>query len=189
MSVFEQVRHITALEAAERLNLKLKRNGSKHWACCPLHGEKTASMCFYSEGTWYCFGCHKGGDAVRLYQELFNMSAKDAALKLAEDFDIRVDEQWTPPKAHKPTAFDLERALEARRSAEWSRLCSAVHRANAILGKYDAHPESACACPYGSAGHGVSFPNQAGQCPESRNFGMNRENSKCIARPPPGIAH
>jgi hypothetical protein len=143
LSVFEQVRQITALEAAERLGLKLKKNGSKHWACCPLHGEKTASLCIYDEGTWYCFGCHKGGDAVRLYQEMFGMDAKDAALRLAEDFGIRVDDHWTPPKERKPTAFDLERALEARRSAEWSKLCSAVHRANAILGKYDAHPESA----------------------------------------------
>ena len=53
MSVFEQVRQITALEAAERLGLKLKKNGSKHWACCPLHGEKTASLCIYGDGTWY----------------------------------------------------------------------------------------------------------------------------------------
>ena len=91
MSVFEQVRQITALEAAERLGLKLKKAGSKHWACCPLHGEKTASLCIYGDGTWYCFGCHKGGDAVRLYQEMFGLDAKDAALRLAEDFGIRVD--------------------------------------------------------------------------------------------------
>ena len=76
-------------------------------------------------------------------QEMFGLDAKDAALRLAEDFGIRVDDHWTPPKERKPTAFDLERALEARRSAEWSKLCSAVHRANAILAKYDAHPESA----------------------------------------------
>ena len=145
MSVFAQVRQITALEAAERLGRKLKKNGSKHWACCPLHGEKTASLCIYGDGTWYCFGCNKGGDAVRLYQEMFGLDAKDAALRLAEDFGIRVDDHWTPPKEYKPTVFDLERALEARRNAEWSRLCSAVHRANAILGKYDAHPESAWA--------------------------------------------
>ena len=143
MSVFEQVRQVTALQAAERLNLKMKRNGSKHWACCPLHGEKTASLCIYDSGTWYCFGCHKGGDAVRLYREMFSLSPEEAALRLAEDFGIQVTNDWQPPKERKPTAYDLARVLEKKRSAEWSKLCNAVHRANAILGKYDAAPEKA----------------------------------------------
>lgn len=143
MSVFEQVRQVTALQAAERLNLKIKRNGSKFWACCPLHGEKTASLCIYDSGTWYCFGCHKGGDAVNLYQEMFRLSPKDAALRLAEDFGIHVDDHWLPPAERKPTAYDLARVLEKKRSVEWSKLCSAVRRADAILQKYDSTPETA----------------------------------------------
>ena len=135
--LFEAVRHVTALDAAERLGWQLKRNGSKHWACCPLHGEKTASLCIYDSGTWYCFGCHKGGDAVRLYQELYSLEPYPAAVQLAEDFGIPLpDKHDAPREKPKPNAFDLARVLERKRSAEWSRLCDALHRADAILDKY-----------------------------------------------------
>lgn len=136
--LFEAVRHVTALEAAERLGWRLKRNGSKYWACCPLHGEKTPSLCIYDNGSWYCFGCHRGGDTVQLYREVFNVEAYPAAVMLAEDFGIPLpdkDRAVTREKP-KPTAFDLARTLERKRDAQWAELCSAVHRANAILDKY-----------------------------------------------------
>lgn len=136
--LFEAVRHVSALEAAERLGWKLRRNGSKHWACCPLHGEKTASLCIYDSGTWYCFGCHKGGDAVRLYQELYGLEPYPAAVQLAEDFGIPLPDKNQPivREKPKPSAFDLARTLESKRTAEWSHLCDALHRANAILDQY-----------------------------------------------------
>lgn len=136
--LFEAVRHVTALDAAERLGWELKRNGNKHWACCPLHGEKTASLCIYDSGTWYCFGCHKGGDAVRLYQELYNLDPYPAAVHLAEDFGVPLPDGEKPivREKPKPSAYDLARTLERKRTAEWSRLCEALHRANAILDRY-----------------------------------------------------
>lgn len=137
-SLFEAVRHVTALEAAERLGLGIKHNGSKHWVCCPLHGEKTPSLCIYDSGTWYCFGCHKGGDTVRLYQELYGLEPYPAAVQLAEDFGIPISDTEKPVKREKPkpSVFDLERALEKKRTKEWTRLCDAVHRADSVLDKY-----------------------------------------------------
>ena len=135
--LFELVKGISALEAAERQGLRIKSRGSRSWACCPLHGEKTASLCFYAEGTWYCYGCHKGGDAVRLYQEMFSLEPCDAAVRLAGDFGIPLpDKNDAPYQKPKPTAFDLARVLEQRRTEEWSRLCDAVRRADAILARY-----------------------------------------------------
>lgn len=138
--LFEAVRHVTALEAAERLGWQLKRNGSKYWVCCPLHGEKTPSLCIYDSGSWYCFGCHKGGDTVRLYQEVFNVDPYPAAVMIAEDFGIplpdKSQERSAVREKPKATAFDLARALEKKRTEEWSKLCNAVHRANAILARY-----------------------------------------------------
>lgn len=136
--LFDEVRRVTALDAAERLGWRLKRNGSKYWACCPLHGEKTASLCIYDSGTWYCFGCHKGGDTVRLYQELYNLEPYPAAVQIAADFGIPLPDKEMPVtrEPRKPTAYDLARALEKKRNDEWSRLCNAYHRANAILARY-----------------------------------------------------
>jgi DNA primase len=29
---------------------------------CPFHNEKTPSFCLYPDGSYYCFGCAKGGN-------------------------------------------------------------------------------------------------------------------------------
>lgn len=40
-ALFDSVRHITDIDAAERAGIPLVRRGGSMWACCPLHGEKT----------------------------------------------------------------------------------------------------------------------------------------------------
>ena len=43
--------------------VSLKRSGSKLWACCPFHSEKTPSFSLYpQDGSFYCFGCGAGGE-------------------------------------------------------------------------------------------------------------------------------
>lgn len=145
MSVFDQVRDIPAWQAAEHQGLQLKRSGSRWWACCPLHGEKTSSLCFYPDGGWYCFGCHKGGDAVSLYQELLDTDALTAAQRLAEDFGISIQENQQPraPSRPKATAYHLMQELERRRGKEWSYLCDGLHRAETILDKYTVPSDAA----------------------------------------------
>ena len=80
---FTLARRISAADVARREGLHLRRRGAKEWACCPLHGEKTASLCFYEDGRWYCFGCHRHGDAVDLYAALHGISSLEAARTLA----------------------------------------------------------------------------------------------------------
>lgn len=112
--LFELVRDIPAHQAAERQGLHLRQKGSRLWACCPLHGEKTPSMCFYPQGTWYCYGCHEGGDAVRFYQAYLNLSAYDAAVRLAEDFGIRIPEKNEQPTKPKATVYNLMMSWAAK---------------------------------------------------------------------------
>lgn len=69
---------MTALDVAAGYGLPLRQKGSKYWACCPLHGEKTPSLCFFPDGRWYCFGCHQYGDAVDLYAALYDVPTRDA---------------------------------------------------------------------------------------------------------------
>ena len=91
MSVlFDAVRHITAIDAAERAGIPMVRRGSSYWACCPLHGEKTPSLKFYEgDRGWTCFGCHKGGDAIKLYEELYRVEPVEAA-RITLDCEARV---------------------------------------------------------------------------------------------------
>lgn len=93
-SLFDRVRVVPAQQAAERQGLALKKSGQRLWACCPLHGEKTPSLCFYPDGAWYCFGCYRGGDAVRFYQEYLHLNAADAARQLAADFNIPIPDRY-----------------------------------------------------------------------------------------------
>ncbi len=87
---------VTARQAAEMYGLKVGRNSL---ACCPFHHDKTPSM--KVDDRYYCFGCGVTGDAVDLTAQLLGLSPKDAALRLAADFGIEVDEK-AKPNAFRP---------------------------------------------------------------------------------------
>lgn len=68
--------------------LPLKQHGTRWWTCCPLHGERTASMVFFPDGGWKCFGCNVGGDAVSLYGALHGLTPYESARTLAGQFGL-----------------------------------------------------------------------------------------------------
>ena len=98
-ALFEACRSIPAHEVAERAGLRLARRGSRYWACCPLHGERTASLCFFPDGRWKCFGCNAGGDAVALYAALHTLAPLEAARVLATEFGL-ASYEIPPARAH-----------------------------------------------------------------------------------------
>lgn len=126
MGIFDVCRSVSALEAAYRLGIDVKQRGNAGWALCPLHGERGhASLCFYSgDKGWYCYGCHKGGDAVKLYQEYLGLDALDAARQLAQDFGLQVDDDYEPTL--HVTAQHLKSALHKRRDALRTRFANIV---------------------------------------------------------------
>ena len=64
---------------------------------CPIHGERGHPSLFLSaDRGWYCYGCHRGGDAIRLYQDILGMEPLDAARRCANDFGIPVDDDYEP---------------------------------------------------------------------------------------------
>ncbi len=88
MNVFETVKgSVTAREAAERYGIKVNHNG---FARCPFHDDRIPSMKLGKR--YYCFGCQAKGDVIDLTSKLFGLSAKDAAIKLAHDFNIPYDD-------------------------------------------------------------------------------------------------
>ena len=100
------------MDVAERAGLALKRRGSRSWACCSLHGEKTPSLCFYEDGGWHCFGCGEGGDAVALYAALYRLPMGGAARRLAAEWGI--DAAPAGAEANMPnllTAGDIKRTV------------------------------------------------------------------------------
>lgn len=86
MGLFDEVKaNVTVRQAAERYGFKPTRSGLIR---CIFHGDKTPSM--KVDRRYYCFGCGVTGDAVDFTAQLFGLSPKDAALKLADDFEINI---------------------------------------------------------------------------------------------------
>ena len=131
--VFDAVRGISCIDAAKRLGWPVKRHGNRAWTRCPFHGERTASLCLYEgDRGFYCFGCHEGGDAVRLYAKALNMAPLDAARQLAADFGIVVAD-GPPMRARAPTVQDIRYALSKRRIERYGIFVHAYRKSDAIL--------------------------------------------------------
>lgn len=134
MSVlFDAVRGVSCIAAAEKLGWPLRRHGNRAWVRCPFHGERTASLCLYDGGRgFYCYGCHAGGDAVGLYGKALNLSPLDAALQLAADFGIPADGSPTvQPRA--PTVQDVRYVLSQRRNARYDSLVCVSYTCENLL--------------------------------------------------------
>ena len=69
--------------------ISLKKAGRNHLGLCPFHGEKTPSFSVSREkGTYYCFGCKKGGDVIDFVMELERLSFPEAVERLAGRFGV-----------------------------------------------------------------------------------------------------
>ncbi len=62
---------------------KLRKVGKRYQALCPLHGEKTSSFVIYPNNTFYCFGCHQGGDSIKFLQLINECSYIEALGQLS----------------------------------------------------------------------------------------------------------
>ena len=105
MSPFDAIRgKVTARQVAESCGLKIRRNGM---VCCPFHNDRHPSMKI--DNRFHCFGCGADGDAIDFVARYFNLSLKDAAIKLCTDFGIAYDTgHYVPPARAKPAKTDAQ---------------------------------------------------------------------------------
>ena len=109
-NVFEAVKQsVSTREAAEFYGIKVRRNGM---ACCPFHDDKNPSMKL-NEEYFYCFGCGATGDVIDLTARLYNLSPKEAAEKLAQDFGLIYDGQ-APPRRYVRQKTETQKFQENR---------------------------------------------------------------------------
>ena len=110
-NVFETVKQsVTIREAAERYGIEVKRGGM---ACCPFHDDKNPSMKL-NEEYFYCFGCGATGDVIDLTAQLYNLSPKEAAEKLAQDFGLIYDSQAPPRRNYVRQKTEAQKFREDR---------------------------------------------------------------------------
>jgi DNA primase len=92
----------------------LKKKGREYWACCPFHGEKTASFSVSSGKQFYhCFGCQKSGNAVGFLMDYDHMEFVEAIESLAHSLGIEVPyEQGTAPAKPAPGLESMYQSME-----------------------------------------------------------------------------
>ena len=128
MNVFKQAQSVGAATVARKAGIRLKKQGDREWCCCPIHSERTPSCCFYPDGRWYCFCCHKGGDAVDLYCALYGTSKLQAA------YDIKQQSPYGSIQQEKPRKKAFLDGADAE-GLTWNQLCDIRHLAVELLDK------------------------------------------------------
>ena len=74
-----------------------KKSGANQFGLCPFHQEKTPSFSVSTtKQIFYCFGCHKGGDAVTFIMEIEGLTYPEALQHLAEKYSIDIKTEESP---------------------------------------------------------------------------------------------
>lgn len=95
--------------------LPLNKKGSNYWGLCPFHHEKTPSFAVNeSKQMFHCFGCGKGGGAIRFVMEMDGLPFPEAVRKLAEREGMQVPDDSPGDGAWKEKR---RRVLELNREA------------------------------------------------------------------------
>ena len=90
--------------------IEVNRSGM---ACCPFHDDKNPSMKL-NEEYFYCFGCGATGDVIDFTARLYNLSPKEAAEKLAQDFGLAYDSQAPPRRRYIRQKSEAQKFKEDR---------------------------------------------------------------------------
>ena len=121
-SVFEVVKQsVTVREAAELYGIAVGRSGM---ACCPFHDDRHPSM--KVDARFHCFGCGADGDVIDFTARLYDLSPKEAAEKLAQDFGLSYDSKAPIRRNYVRQKSDVQMRKEKREHA-WRVLADYYH--------------------------------------------------------------
>jgi DNA primase len=102
-SSVEAVKATADMVAVVEERTALRKQGARLVGRCPFHEERTPSFSVNpSQGLYYCFGCHKGGDLISFVRETQGLDFAEAIEWLAERFRVPLEyEDASPEQAAK----------------------------------------------------------------------------------------
>jgi DNA primase len=113
----ERLKQANDIVSVMSAHATLKKAGRDFVCLCPFHSEKTASCHIYADnGSFYCFGCGKGGSVITFVQLTENLDYMAAVRVLAERSGIAMPEDGND-EAGKRELFIRSRIYEINKEA------------------------------------------------------------------------
>lgn len=107
MTADEIKRAYSMREIVERYGVKVRRDGM---CCCPIHGERNASMKVYKD-SFHCFSCQANGDIFKFVQMMDKCDFKTAFMSLGGTYE-------KPTKESRMALKRIERDRKKREREE-----------------------------------------------------------------------
>ena len=115
--------------------VRLRKSGSTYKGLCPFHQERTPSFTVSpARGTFKCFGCGEGGDAITFVEQTENVDFVGAIELLARRFGVELEYEEASPEQEQRRQRDerlralLERAAEFYARVLWESDAGALAR-------------------------------------------------------------
>src|SRR4051794_27524900 len=104
--------------------VRLRKAGGTYKGLCPFHSERTPSFTVSpARGTFKCFGCGEGGDAITFVEKTENVDFVGAIELLARRFGVELEyEEASPEQEQKRRREDRLRALLERAAEFYARV-------------------------------------------------------------------
>ena len=121
--VLAHLREVADIVAVISETLTLKKSGRNYMGLCPFHGERTPSFSVSREkGTYYCFGCKRGGDVIDFVMELERLSFAETVERLAERFGVELPAASPESRRRQDEQSQLGDVIEAAQGFFTKRL-------------------------------------------------------------------
>ena len=96
----EAVKQAADIVALVEARTRLRKVGGRYTGLCPFHEERTASFSVSPDrGTYHCFGCGAGGDAISFVEEIEGVDFVGAIEWLADRFNVPLEYEESSPAA------------------------------------------------------------------------------------------
>ena len=105
-------------------HVRLRKSGGTYKGLCPFHQERTPSFTVSpARGTFKCFGCGEGGDAITFVEKIENVDFVSAIEHLARRFGVELEyEEVSPEQERRRRRDERLRALLERAAEFYSRV-------------------------------------------------------------------
>ena len=128
----EEIKDRTDIVNLVESYVPLTKKGRNFWGLCPFHLEDTPSFSVSPDKQiYYCFGCHKGGNAINFLMEYEHLSFPEALEKLAERAGIALPEKEMSPREKQ--FYDERRKLIAINESAMGYFCDMLSRSPMAL--------------------------------------------------------